>query len=137
MTRVLFDTNIVLDVLLDRKPHVEASAAVWELVEQGKAEGALAAHAATTLHYLIRKETGSAKAKAIIGRILQIFEVAAVNRDVIDEALKYNCPDFEDAVAAAAARTAGCEYIITRDPKGFKGTPLRCLIPEAALPLLR
>ena len=91
----------------------------------------------TTLHYLIRKETGSAKAKSIIARILQIFELAAVNRDVTEEALKYNCPYFEDAVAAAAARAAGCEYIVTRDPKGFRGTTLRCLTPEAALPFLR
>jgi predicted nucleic acid-binding protein len=137
MKRVLFDTNIILDVLLDRKPHAEASASIWAVVEQGTAEGALAAHAVTTLHYLIRKETGNAKAKTIIAKILQVLELAAVNRDVIDEALKYTCPDFEDAVTAAAARAAGCEYIVTRDPKGFRGSPLRCLTPEAALPILR
>jgi predicted nucleic acid-binding protein len=137
MKRVLFDTNIVLDVLFEREPHFETSASVWALVEQGTIEGALSAHAVTTLHYLTRKETGSAKAKSVISMILQVFEVAAVNRDVINEALKYTCPDFEDAVTAAAARAAGCEYVITRDPKGFRGSHVRCLTPEAALPLLR
>ena len=137
MKRVLFDTNIILDVLFEREPHFEASASVWALVEQGKIEGALSAHAVTTLHYLTRKETGAAKAKSVVSMILQVFEVAAVNRDVIDEALKYTCPDFEDALTASAARGAGCEYVITRDPKGFRGSPLRCLTPEAAIPLLR
>ena len=85
MKRVLFDTNVVLDVLLDRQPYVEASAAAWAAVVAGAAEGMLAAH----------------------------------------------------AVTAAAARVAGCEYIVTRDPKGFRGSPVRSLTPEAATPLLR
>ena len=51
MKRVLFDTNVVLDVLLDRRPYVEASAAVWAAVETGASEGMLAAHAVTTIHY--------------------------------------------------------------------------------------
>ncbi len=55
MKRVLFDVNVVLDVLLDRKPHADASAAAWAAVETGTAEGFLAAHAVTTIHYLIRK----------------------------------------------------------------------------------
>ncbi len=54
--RILIDTNIVLDVLLDRSPYVEASAAVWAAVETGNAEGLLAAHAATTIYYLLQKE---------------------------------------------------------------------------------
>ena len=49
MKRALFDVNVVLDVLLDRKPHVEASAAAWAAVETGAAQGLLAAHAVTTI----------------------------------------------------------------------------------------
>ena len=48
MTRILFDVNVVLDVLLDRKPHVEASAAAWAAVETGMAEGLLASLQSTT-----------------------------------------------------------------------------------------
>jgi predicted nucleic acid-binding protein len=50
MKRVLFDTNVILDVLLDREPHVEASATAWATAETGRVEGMLAAHAVTTLH---------------------------------------------------------------------------------------
>ena len=136
MTRILFDVNVVLDVLLDRKPHVEASAAAWAAVETGMAEGLLAAHAVTTIHYLVRKEAGAAKARRIVSAILRVFGVAAVNGAVLQEALQLSCPDFEDAVTAAAARLASCDYIVTRDPKGFRGSPVRPLTPEAALPLL-
>ncbi len=61
MKRVLFDTNVILDVLLDRKPYVEASAAAWLAVETGVVVGFLAAHAVTTIHHLVRKEGGQRK----------------------------------------------------------------------------
>jgi|SRR5579872_394672 len=136
MKRVLFDTNVILDVLLDRQPYAEASAAVWAAVETGNTEGMLAAHAVTTIHYLIRKEMGAIKAKRIVSSILTVFGVAAVDGTVVQEALQLPLSDFEDSVTAAAARLAGCECIVTRDPKGFRGSPVRSLTPEAVMPLL-
>jgi len=136
MKRALFDVNVVLDVLLDRRPHVETSAAAWAAAETGIAEGFLAAHAVTTIHYLIRKERSAAETKAILSALLKVFGVARVDTGVIQEALQLPCPDFEDAVTAAAARVVHCDYIVTRDPKGFRGSPIRPLTPEAALPLL-
>jgi predicted nucleic acid-binding protein len=137
MKRVLVDINVILDVLLDRKPHVEASAAVWTVVEAGMAEGLLSAHAVTTIHYLVRKEMGAAKTERIMAAILKVFRVATVDSAVIHEALALPCADFEDAVTAAAAQLSGCDYIVTRDPKGFHGSPVRTLTPDAIIPLLR
>ena len=136
MKRILFDVNVVLDVLLDRQPYAEPSAAVWAAVETGISKGMLAAHAVTTIHYLIRKEMGNTKAKRTISAILRVFEVAAVDGAVVEEALQLPFSDFEDAVTAAAARLAGCECIVTRDPKGFRESPVRSLTPEAVMPLL-
>ena len=135
MKRILFDINIVLDVLLDRGPHADASAAAWAVVETGVAEGLLAAHAVTTIHYLVRKEMRAAKATKLISAILRVFDVAAVDSAVIREGLGLPYVDFEDAVTAAAARIARCDYILTRDPKGFRGSSVRSLTPEMALPL--
>ena len=136
MKRVLFDTNVLLDVLLDRQPYVEASAAAWAIVESGISEGVLAAHAVTTIHYLARKHMGIVKAKRILATVVKVFGVAAVDNAVILEALQLPFNDFEDAVTAAAARVAGCDCIVTRDPKGFRGSPVRSLTPEAVIPLL-
>jgi predicted nucleic acid-binding protein len=136
MKRILFDTNVILDVLLDRQPYVEASAAAWAAVETGILEGMLAAHAVTTIHYLVRKEMGNVKARRIVSAILRVFGVATVDSAVVQEALQLPFAGFEDAVTAAAARLAGCECIVTRDPKGFRGSPVRSLTPEAVTPLL-
>jgi predicted nucleic acid-binding protein len=136
MKRVLFDTNVVLDVLLDRPPHAEGSAKAWAAVETGVAKGMLAAHAVTAIHYLIRKEKGNARAKRIMAAILRIFAVAAVDGRTVQEALQLRFSDFEDAVTAAAARQAGCDFIVTRDPRGFRESAVRAVPPEAVMPLL-
>ena len=137
MKRILFDTNIVLDVLLDREPWVETSAAAWAIAETGLCKGMLAAHAVTTIHCLLRKEAGNPAAKRVISAILGIFRIASVDDTALDEALQSPLSDFEDAVTAAAARLAGCDYIVTRDPRGFRGSLVRALTPESLLPILK
>ena len=136
MNRVLVDVNVVLDVLFERDPHFASSAAVCLAVEKGATEGLLAAQAVTTIYYFVRKEQGPARAARAIGSILRLFRVAAVDGSVLHEALQLVGPDFEDSVTAAAARLAGCDLIVTRDPAGFRGSPLRVLTPEEAAPLL-
>jgi len=136
MKRVLVDVNVILDVLLDRQPHARASIAVWAAIENGAAEGLLAAHAVTTIHFLVRKELGGARAHLTLSTILRVFAVAPVDSAVIQDALKRVSPDFEDSVMISAARLAGCDLIVTRDPRGFRDSPVRALTPEAAASLL-
>lgn len=135
--RLLVDTNVVLDVLLDRKPHVTASAAICSAIENGKAEGFLAAHAVTTIHYLLCRELGSGRTTQSLRALLRIFAVAPVDSKVIEQALQTPGQDFEDSVTACAAQAAGCHWIVTRDPKGFKGSAVRALAPLQAISLLR
>jgi PIN domain len=76
------------------------------------------------------------RAKGIISAISRVFGIAAVDAAVIREALELRCPDFEDAVTAAAAHLAHCDYIVTRDVKGFNGSLVSSFTPEGILPLL-
>ena len=136
MRRLLVDTNVVLDVLFDRQPHAATSVGIWASIEAGRWEGFLAAHAITTIHYLVQKELGPRKAKQLIVLVLRVFRVAAVDGAVIEQALQLPIADFEDAVTAAAALVSECELVVTRDAKGFRGSPVRALAPEGALPIL-
>jgi predicted nucleic acid-binding protein len=131
MKRLLFDTNVVLDVLLDRSPHAAASAAAWAAIESRRAKGLIAAHSVTTLHYLISRELGAVQARRIIGAVLQVFEVAPVSAAILDEALNSPLSDFEDAVTAASARAAKCDLIVTHDLKGFRGAPVNSVAPAS------
>lgn len=131
--RVLVDLNVILDVLLDREPHAEASAAVWASIEGGAARGLLAAHAVTTLHYVAARAGGRPFADRCVVDVLKVFEVAPVDGAVVGEALALGWTDFEDAVCASAARASGCNVVVTRDPRGFKGSTVPGMAPREAL----
>lgn len=132
MTRLLFDVNVVLDVLLDRAPFADASSAAWEAVERGRADGVLSAHAVTTIHHL-NSRAGVRAARRTTDALLDVFGVAPVDETVLRSALGLGWPDFEDAVTAAAARRARCHAIVTRDPKGFPRSPVRVVTPDEAV----
>ena len=136
MKRILLDVNVVLDVLMDRRPHANVSSFVWAAVERGHLKGLLAAHGVTTIHYLVRSARGVGAARSAVDGILRVLDVARVDGEVIRRALRLGWSDFEDAVTAAAAEAAHCQAIVSRDPKGFPHSPVRVITPEAAAPLL-
>jgi len=137
MTRILVDVNLILDVLLDRRPHAEAASLVWAAVETGRADGFLSAHAVTTIHYLNSRAVKAAIARETTTALLSVFSVAAVDENVLGEASALGWPDFEDAVTAAAARAAGCDALVTRNPRDFKRSPVRVITPDQAAAWLR
>jgi predicted nucleic acid-binding protein len=131
--RVLFDLNIVLDVLIKREPHYPNSARLWSLSENGQIEGILAGHSFTTLFYLYRKQQDTKKAYWAIRKLLQVFSVAPLDGQIIEQACNLAWGDFEDAVQAAAASQSGCHYLVTRDPKGYGPQPITVMRPAELL----
>ena len=134
--KVLVDTNVVLDVLLDRQPFSLPAAALLSLVEKKTFEAALGATTLTTIHYLFSKAAGKKKADGAVSKLLGIFEIAAVDASVLDAAIRLALPDFEDAVLVEAARNAGADAIVTRDLTGFKKSDLPAYSPEEFLAAL-
>lgn len=125
----MLDTNVVLDVLLDRTAFVDQSSQILDLVERGTVTGLLCATTITTLAYLAGKAVGKQQATKQIRQLLSLFEVAPVTRAVLDAALASKAPDFEDAVLAEAALQAGAHAIITRNLRDFAHSPVRAHTP--------
>lgn len=133
MKRVLFDTNILLDVILNRTPHVKASAAALDLVAQGQVEGYVAGHAVTTIAYLVQREKGAAEAHKLLAHLLSKVRVAPITDASIRVALGMGFGDLEDAVCVASAQEAGCALIVTRNPQHFRKSQPPAMLPEALL----
>ncbi|MCX7016688.1 MAG: PIN domain-containing protein [Candidatus Sumerlaeota bacterium] len=131
--KVLLDTNVVLDVLLAREPFVGAAAEIFDLAEQSRIEGFLCATTVTTLDYLLSQSFRAGDARQALWRLLSLFEIAPVNRSVIERALRSKMADFEDAVLAEAGRLAGVDAIITRNTKDFLSASLKTLDPTQFL----
>jgi predicted nucleic acid-binding protein len=118
--KILFDTNVILDVLLEREPFAKPAAYLMSKVETSEIQGYISAITVTTIHYLIAKAIGKTKAKKYIKLILSLFEVAPVNRLVLESSLSNKFTDYEDAVIYESAIHAGVECIVTRDVKDYK-----------------
>jgi len=134
--RVMFDTNIVLDLLLDREPFVREAKTLISKVEQGEFTGLLCATTLTTIHYLLLKSNGKEGAAETIRSLLKLFEVASVTRIVLEDALEVNDKDYEDAVLYKSAYHSGASMIVTRDRKGFSKAELPVMNPKEFLALL-
>lgn len=134
---MLRDTNVILDVLLARQPHAEASAAVLGVVEARVVTGLIGATTVTTIHYLVAKVLGARVARRHVETLLSLCEVAPVNEDVLRDALGLGFADYEDAVLHEAARRARASAIVTRDQDGFKRATLPVVAPTEFLATLR
>lgn len=134
--RVIVDTNVVLDVLLARKPFVDTAVLVFGLIEQSRIEGLLCATTITTVDYLLLQSLTRADTRQVLHKLLELFEIAPVNRPVIEEALQSRVTDFEDAILEQAGRLAGAEAIVTRDPRDFRHASLKAFGPDELLSIL-
>ena len=131
--RVLVDTNVVLDVLLKREPFADAAARVLALIEESRIEGFLCATTVTTIDYLLGQALNATQARLALQQLLDLFEIAPVNRPVLEQALRSGVSDFEDAVLERAAQLVSAEAIVTRNLTDFKTSTVIAFDPLALL----
>jgi predicted nucleic acid-binding protein len=131
--KVIVDTNVVLDVLLARQPHAHAAAKLFALAEHSRIDAWVCATTVTTVDYLLSQSFSRNKAKEAIRSLLTIFEVALVNRSVLERALASPMQDFEDAVLAEAGVLAGARIVVTRNARDFSRASLPALTPQEFL----
>lgn len=135
--KLLFDTDVILDLLLDRTPHSATAAQLLSRVEKGEAGGYICATAVTTIFYLASKAIGGKKARQHLRGLLSILEIAPVNRTIIANALDSGFSDFEDAVIHEAARAADLDTIVTRNTRDFRKATMPVYAPADLLSLIR
>lgn len=130
MKRLLFDTNIILDVLQRREPHFKTSGEMLNLIESGKYRGFLSATTITDVYYLIKKGNRRSVVIELMNDLLQLFEVAGVDRAIIFAALQSDMNDFEDAIQSETALINRIDFIITRNSKDFIKSKIPALTPN-------
>ncbi len=127
---VLLDTNIIVDVALERQPYFEASQQVLLLVEQGQIEGYISASTFGNLYYIIRRSRGREWTTDFINWLVTYCQIATVNEAVIRMALTSNFRDFEDAIQYSTAVVNQLDAIVTRNPQDFPVTTPRIISPN-------
>lgn len=135
--KIIVDLNVLVDVLQRRMPFFLPSARVCDAVKVGRCDGMVAAHAITTLFYLIRKGVDKTGAEKALDWLLTTFDVAPADKSIIVAARLLNFADFEDAVVSASAVARSCDYIVTRNLGDFRNSPVNAVAPEEFLQILK
>lgn len=126
---ILFDTNIILDALLDRDPFGENAVILLDAVEQSLLNGFICAGSVTTIYYLIEKVKNKAFARQKIKLILELFEIAPINRAVLEDAIGLVFSDYEDAVVHQSAIGINADGIVTRNANDYKKSKIAVYSP--------
>ncbi|MCM1307007.1 MAG: PIN domain-containing protein [Butyrivibrio sp.] len=128
--KIMCDTNVIFDVLLEREPFVTDSCKVLNLCEEHKIDGFVSASAVTDIYYVVRKYTHSTdKAYKAVGKLLEIVKVCSVTNNDVLAAFQKKAKDFEDCLVATCAKSIHCDYILTRNKKDFEEFDVRVITP--------
>jgi predicted nucleic acid-binding protein len=116
---LLIDTDVILDVLLQREEWLEGSGMVLTLCDEKKVRGCVASHSITNIYYLVRRKRDREAATLGVAALLSMLRVVPIEGPDFQQALVFGMEDFEDAVQVAAALKVGADYIITRNRKHY------------------
>jgi predicted nucleic acid-binding protein len=135
--KVLIDTNIVLDVLLNRQPYCQDAAKIIVLSEKEIIESYVSASAITDIYYITQKEYKNKQtAIDLIKKILEVISVATITGNNIYQALDLGWNDFEDSVQYVVGESISADYIITRNVDDFNNSTIKIVTPEQFLNIL-
>jgi len=118
--KAFIDTNLVLDVLAERRPFYETSARIWELVESRDLKGYLSATSITDIFYILNKQLGPEKAYYFVNKIMMVFDITSVSQGDVRKALNLGFKGFEDALQVVCAKKIGAQYLITRNTQDYQ-----------------
>jgi predicted nucleic acid-binding protein len=134
--KVLFDTCVVLDALMARKPYAQDSQSALLMATNGHCEGFLTAKSMTDIFYVVhRLYHDKDKSKQSINSLLLIFGLLDTTGFDIRAALNSPMLDFEDAVLAFDAASNHIDYVVTRNKKDFESSPVPVITPDEFLAL--
>ena len=129
--RVLVDTNIVLDYLLEREPYAESAKKIVVACKQKKVIGCIAAHTVSNMFFILRKTYSVEDRRTILKDICKLFDVEGIDRLKIIQALDNSYfKDFEDCLQMQCAKSFRADYILTRNLADYRDSEIARISPE-------
>lgn len=133
---ILLDTDVLIDVALERANFVEAAAALIDFLERHPGTGYIAWHSVSNFYYLVAPKIGKPSAKDLVLDLVGFVQVSPTTTDHIRTAAQLGMPNFEDAMQASAALACGAKMVVTRNISDYARSPVPAVLPTQALELL-
>lgn len=134
---ILFDTNIILDILEKRHPFYATSKSVLEKCVSDDVFGYIALHSVSNIFYILRKRYSAAGRRKLLLNILDLLQITGADHKHVRNALQRgDFSDFEDCLQDECAKQIHADYIVTRNPNDFSTSDIPAIIPDDLLKVL-
>ena len=131
MIKIFLDTNILVDLIADRKPFSKHAIEIFKNAEENKIQLFVSSHSVATTHYLLKKYVEEKALREILFGLLDFLTVIPLDIDALKKGLKSNHKDFEDALQILCAYSIpGINSIVTRNVKDFKTSEIKVMTPD-------
>ncbi len=131
MTTVLIDTDILIDIALGREGFVENSSKIMDFAESNRIKAFIAWHTISNFYYIVDANSDNVSSLDFIRDLLRFVKISPTSTKDALFALDLNFTDFEDALQVSAAVVCKAQFIITRNTRHYKKSPLPALTPQS------
>lgn len=136
VSKILIDTNVLLDYLLEREPFFEDAKKVILSCTEGNTKGCIAAHSISNMFFILRKDYTVKERREILLNICTIFDVEGIDRAKLLSGLaNEEFSDFEDCLQMECAKSYGAEYVVTRNVLDYSMSDIKAILPSEYLEL--
>jgi predicted nucleic acid-binding protein len=130
MTDLFIDTDVIIDFLIDRKPHSREAAIIFTLIEQKKIKGYASSLTFSNLYYVLRKVESHNKVITKLDSISRLVTILKVDQQTIKDAIASGFQDFEDSIQYYCALDyKKIDVLITRNTKDYKNSEIPVMTP--------
>ena len=131
VNKILIDTNVLLDYLLEREPFVEDAKEIIRACTDGKVKGCIAAHSIPNMFFILRKDFDEKERREILLNLCKIFDVEGIDKVKIVSGLENGkFSDFEDCLQMECAKSYEADYIVTRNISDYDTSEIKAILPK-------
>jgi predicted nucleic acid-binding protein len=131
MIKVFIDTNVIVDLIADRKPFSKDAIELFSLGERKKIKLYVSSQSILTTHYLLKKYIAENQLREIIDELIDFVTIIPSTKELIKKGLQSKYKDFEDGVQLLSAESIDkMSCIITRNIKDFKESNIMVFSPD-------
>ncbi len=136
VNKILVDTNILLDYLLEREPFFDDAKRVILSCIDGNVKGCIAAHSISNMFFILRKDYSVKERREVLSNLCSIFDVEGIDKTKLLAGLaNKDFSDFEDCLQMECAKAYGAEYIVTRNISDYEASEVSAIMPKEYLEL--
>ena len=137
MKKIFVDTNIIIDLIADRKPFSKFAIDLFSKAESNKVKLYTSSHSIATSHYLLKKYMDEKALRSVLSTLLDYLHVIPIETEMLKKGLHSKHKDFEDAIQMQCAYSIDkMDCIVTRNIKDFHNCEIPVMTPDEIVKII-